>query len=74
MPKLWLVAKQEYLKRVKKKTFLVGTLLIPFMIGVSSGSPFSLLNAIKTPSHLGMSITVVFWRLQNYPNSLKMKR
>jgi len=37
MRKLWLVAKGEYLKRVTKKSFLVGTLLIPILLGVIIG-------------------------------------
>ncbi len=37
MPKLWLVAKQEYFKRVKKKSFFAGTMLIPLMLGIIIG-------------------------------------
>jgi ABC-2 type transport system permease protein len=53
MPKLWLVAKQEYLKRVKKKTFLVGTLLIPFMIGVIIGVTIFIVERDKNTQPFG---------------------
>lgn len=36
MNKIWLVIKREYLSRVKKKSFIITTLLIPFMfVGMS---------------------------------------
>lgn len=34
MNKLWLVIKREYLVRVKKKSFIIATLLTPFAIGL----------------------------------------
>ncbi|MBN1875979.1 MAG: ABC transporter permease [Anaerolineae bacterium] len=34
MRKLWLIAKQEYLKIVRKRSFLIGTLGMPLLIGV----------------------------------------
>ena len=37
MRKLWLVAKQEYIKRAAKRSFLIGTLLIPIVFGIIIG-------------------------------------
>lgn len=37
MPKLWLVAKQEYIKRAGKRSFLISTLLIPIVFGIIIG-------------------------------------
>lgn len=34
MHKIWLIAKREYLSRVKKKSFIIMTLLAPVLIGV----------------------------------------
>ena len=45
MRKLWLVAKHEYLKRVKKRSFLLVVLGIPLlMIGVSAVTAFVMLS------------------------------
>ena len=37
MDKFWLVAKQEYLNRILKRSFMIGTLIIPVMIAVIIG-------------------------------------
>lgn len=34
MQKLWLIIKREYLTRVRKKSFILGTLLTPLLLGV----------------------------------------
>jgi ABC-2 type transport system permease protein len=37
MRKFWLIAKQEYLKRTQKRSFLIGTLLIPLLFAAIIG-------------------------------------
>ena len=34
MGKFWLVARQEYLKRIHNRSFLIGTLIIPVLLGI----------------------------------------
>lgn len=37
MPKLWLIAKHEYLRMVRRRSFLVGTLAVPVLMAVVVG-------------------------------------
>ncbi len=70
MRKLWLVAKQEYLKRVKKRSFLLAVLGIPLlMIGVSAVTAFIMMaSADDRPvgyvDHAGFLDTAVGGELQ----------
>lgn len=53
MRKIWLVAKSEYLKRVAKKSFLAGTLLIPIMFGVIIGVTIFIIERDKNTKPFG---------------------
>jgi len=44
MNKLWLIVKREYLTRVRKKSFLITTILIPFIFGAFTILPSYLLS------------------------------
>lgn len=54
MLKLWLVAKQEYLKRVAKKSFIIGTLLIPILLGVIVGVTIFIIERDKNIQPFGI--------------------
>ncbi|MBU1662649.1 MAG: ABC transporter permease [Chloroflexi bacterium] len=53
MRKLWLVAKQEYLKRVAKRSFLIGTLLIPIVFGIIIGVTIFIFERDKDENPFG---------------------
>lgn len=53
MQKLNLVAKQEYLNRVRKKSFLVGTLLIPILLGIIIGVTILIIDRNKNTKPFG---------------------
>jgi ABC-2 type transport system permease protein len=53
MRKLWLVAKGEYLKRVSKKSFLIGTLLIPILFGIIIGVTIFIIDRDKNTKSFG---------------------
>ena len=44
MNKMWLIIKREYLTRVRKKSFLITTLLIPFIFGAFTILPTYLMS------------------------------
>ncbi len=44
MNKLWLIVKREYLTRVRKKSFLITTILIPFIFGAFTILPTYLMS------------------------------
>jgi ABC-2 type transport system permease protein len=53
MRKLWLVAKGEYLKRMTKKSFLIGTLLIPILFGIIIGVTIFIIERDKNTNPVG---------------------
>jgi ABC-2 type transport system permease protein len=53
MNQLWLIAKSEYLKRVKKKSFLLGTFLIPMVFGVIIGITIYIIERDKNTKPFG---------------------
>ncbi len=53
MRKLWLVAKQEYLKRAAKRSFLIGTLLIPIVFGIIIGVTIFIFERDKDENPFG---------------------
>jgi len=53
MSKFWLVAKSEYSKRVKKKSFLLGTFLIPIAFGVIIGITIFIIERDKDTKPFG---------------------
>ena len=53
MHKIWLVAKSEYLKRVAKKSFLLGTLLIPILFAFIIGITIFIIDRDKNTNPLG---------------------
>jgi ABC-2 type transport system permease protein len=53
MRKLWLVAKGEYLKRIAKKSFLIGTLLIPILFGIVIGVTIFIIDRDKNTDPVG---------------------
>ena len=46
MHNVWLIAKREYLERVRSKAFLISTLMIPLLMG--GGIIFSTLSTRKS--------------------------
>src|SRR5260370_17051062 len=52
MHNVWLIAKREYLERVRTKAFLISTILIPLLMGV--GVAFSVISSgkAKSTSHI----------------------
>lgn len=52
MHNIWLIAKREYLERVRTKAFLVSTVLIPLLM--SGGIAFSVISSkkVKSTSHI----------------------
>jgi ABC-2 type transport system permease protein len=54
MHNIWLIAKREYLERIRTKAFLIATLLIPVLLGgVGFGSGF-LAQRTKSSAHLAI--------------------
>jgi ABC-2 type transport system permease protein len=53
MRKFWLVAKQEYLKRVRKKSFIAGTLLFPIIFGIIIAVTIFIIERDKNTKPLG---------------------
>ena len=53
MRKIWLVAKGEYLKRVAKRSFLLGTLLIPFVFIIIIGVTIFIIDREKNLDPIG---------------------
>jgi ABC-2 type transport system permease protein len=53
MRKLWLVAKQEFQKRVKKKSFIIGTLLFPVLFGIIIGVTIFIIERDKNTNPIG---------------------
>jgi ABC-2 type transport system permease protein len=53
MGKIWLVAKGEYLKRVAKRSFLLGTLLIPFVFIIIIGVTILIIDREKNTDPFG---------------------
>ena len=53
MDKLGLIAKQEYSKRVRKKSFLIGTLLIPVMFGIIIGVTIFVIDRDRNTTPFG---------------------
>jgi ABC-2 type transport system permease protein len=53
MYKLWLVAKSEYIKRVGKKSFIIGTFLIPIVFGVIIGITIYIIERDKNTKPFG---------------------
>ncbi len=52
MHNVWLIAKREYLERVRTKAFLISTILIPLLMG--GGIAFSVISGgkVKSTSHI----------------------
>jgi ABC-2 type transport system permease protein len=53
MHKLWLVAKGEYIKRVSKRSFLVGTFLVPIAFGIILGVTILIIDRDKNSKPFG---------------------
>jgi ABC-2 type transport system permease protein len=53
MRKFWLIAKQEYLKRAKKRSFLLGTLLIPVLFAIIIGVTIFIIERDKNTLPFG---------------------
>lgn len=53
MRKLWLVIKQEYKKRVLKKSFLIGTLLLPLVFAIIISITVYIIDRDKNTKPLG---------------------
>ena len=53
MRKIWLVAKGEYLKRVAKRSFLLGTLLIPLMFTIIIAATIFIIERDKNTDPFG---------------------
>jgi ABC-2 type transport system permease protein len=53
MRKFWLIAKQEYLKRIQKRSFLIGTLLIPLLFAAIIGVTIFVINHNKNSLPFG---------------------
>lgn len=53
MVKLWLVAKGEYIKRTSKRSFLVGTFLIPIVFGIILGVTILIIQHDKNSKPFG---------------------
>lgn len=53
--KLWLIIKREYLTRVRKKTFLLTTLLIPFGFVLLFLTPIAI-QLLQTPTHKTVAV------------------
>ena len=53
MLKLWLVAKQGYLKRVQNRSFLIGTLIIPVLLGAGIGITIFVIDRDKNTNPVG---------------------
>ena len=56
MHKLWLVAKHEYINRVRQRTFLLGTLWVPFLLVLSMGVGFITSLDQRDTLPLGLSL------------------
>jgi ABC-2 type transport system permease protein len=52
MHNVWLIAKREYLERVKTKAFLIATILIPLLMGGFVFGSAILMKKTKSTSHL----------------------
>ena len=53
MHKFWLVVKQEYQKRVRKKSFIIGTLLFPIIFGIIIAVTIFIIDRDKNTKPLG---------------------
>jgi ABC-2 type transport system permease protein len=53
MHKFWLVAKQEFRTRTQKRSFIIGTLVIPIMIGVIIGVTILIIERAKDDRPFG---------------------
>ncbi len=54
MHNTWLIAKREYLERIRTKSFIVATLLIPLLMGGLIGGTGFFLSYSKTSSHIAV--------------------
>ena len=54
MHNIWLIAKREYLERVRTKGFLIITILIPLLMGGAIGGGAFLGSRTKTSSHIAI--------------------
>jgi ABC-2 type transport system permease protein len=54
MHNIWLIAKREYLERVRAKSFMLATLLIPCAMGVLLAASSYFLERTKTNSHIAV--------------------
>ena len=52
MHNVWLIAKREYLERIRTKSFIVATLLIPLLLGGLIGGAGFFATRSKTTSHV----------------------
>src|ERR1700679_2008977 len=57
MHNIWLIAKREYLERIRPKAFLIATILIPLFMGVFVFGSGYLASRTKSSAHLAIIST-----------------
>jgi len=57
MHNIWLIAKREYLERIRTKAFLIATILIPLFMGVFVFGSGYLANRTKSSAHIAIVST-----------------
>lgn len=62
MHNVWLIAKREYLERVRTKAFLISTLMIPLLMGEASSAPSSQAARPSRPRTLRSYLPTSNWR------------
>ncbi|HVG27357.1 MAG TPA: ABC transporter permease, partial [Acidobacteriaceae bacterium] len=54
MHNVWLIAKREYIERVRSKSFILATILIPVLMAALVGGSAFLMSRTKTTSHIAV--------------------